>query len=144
MPLKVSDPTAEPTLNLTPMIDIVFLLIIFFMVGTQFAKQERRFDVQLPTVANAQPLTSRPDDIVINAIQRDTVVIDGEELTLQQLETRLKEAKQNYGEQSVVVRGSGPDPYQLVIDALATCDRAQISHISLATTLSDEVSTEVP
>ena len=51
-------------LQMTPMIDIVFLLIIFFMVGTQFTEQERQFDVQVPSVSDAPPLTSRPDEIV--------------------------------------------------------------------------------
>ena len=138
MPLKVADQASEPTLNLTPMIDIVFLLIIFFMVGTQFAEQERRLDVQLPTVTDAQPLTSAPDEIRINVLRSDTVEINGEELTLEELETRLKAAKENYKDQKVVVRGSGPDPYQLVVDALAACDRAQISHIELATTLRNQ------
>ncbi len=138
MPLKVSDPASEPSLNLTPMIDIVFLLIIFFMVGTQFAERERQFDVDLPTVSDAQPLTSRPDEIVVNVIGEGIVSVDDERLTLPELELKLRIAQQNYADQTVVLRGSGPDPYQQVVDVLATCHRAKITHISLANRLSDD------
>ncbi len=137
MPLKISDSSEQTTLNLTPMIDIVFLLIIFFMVGTQFTKSERHFDVQLPTVSDAQPLTSLPDEIVINVLDDDRVLVHDEELSLAQLEKNLREARKNYADQSVVVRGSGPDPYQQVMDVLAVCHRAKISHISLANRIQD-------
>lgn len=135
MPLKVADPSSEPTLNLTPMIDIVFLLIIFFMVGTQFTEQERQFDVQVPSVSDAPPLTSRPDEIVINVDAEGQVSISDEQLSIAALEQRLSQARENYPDQSVVVRGSGPDPYQNVMDVLTACHRAKISHISLANQL---------
>lgn len=138
MPLRVSDPSSEPSLNLTPMIDIVFLLIIFFMVGTQFAERERQFEVQLPTVSDSQPLTSRPDEIVVNVIGNGFVTIREERLSLVQLEVNLRAARNNYADQVVVLRGSGPDPYQDVMDVLATCHRAKISHIALANRLQDE------
>ena len=137
MPLQVSDPAEEPGLNLTPMIDIVFLLIIFFMVGTHFTKPEQRTDVQLPTTTDAQPLTSLPDEIVINVVSRDRVVVRDETLALAQLEQNLTAAKQNYSDQAVVLRGSGPDPYQNVMDVLAVCSRVKISRISLASQLRD-------
>ncbi|MDA1163731.1 MAG: biopolymer transporter ExbD [Planctomycetota bacterium] len=137
MPLKVADPTSEPTLNLTPMIDIVFLLIIFFMVGTQFSKQESRYEVQVPAVSDAPPLTSRPDEIVVNVAPDGQVSIRNEQMTIDTLEQRLKLARENYSDQTVVVRGSGPDPYQNVMDVLAACHRAKIDHISLANRLQD-------
>ena len=57
---KIGTAEEKIELQMTPMIDIVFLLIIFFMVGTQFTEQERQFDVQVPSVSDAPPLTSRP------------------------------------------------------------------------------------
>lgn len=137
MPLNVADPTSEPTLNLTPMIDIVFLLIIFFMVGTQFNEQERQYEVQVPSVSDAPPLTSRPDEIVVTVDAEGQVSIRDEQLTLAALEQRLSQARENYVDQTVVVRGSGPDPYQNVMDVLAACHRAKINHISLANRMRD-------
>ena len=132
MPLKISQTVEEPHLNLTPMIDIVFLLIIFFMVGAQFTEQERQYDIQLPTVADVQPLTSRPDEIVVDVHGNGTIRLRGETVTVKQLEADLRAAKKNYVDQAVVVRGQGEGPYQHVMDVLTVCHRAKINHISLA------------
>ncbi len=135
MPLKAFSSEDEPTINMTPMIDCVFLLLIFFMVGTSYSKQERQIDVKLPTVATAAPLTAAPDEIVVSITGDGQVQIGTEKLTLTQLEERLSLAKKRYAEQSVVIRGSGPDPYQYVADVLEICERAEISNISLASRL---------
>ena len=78
MPLKVA-PLEEPQLNLTPMIDVVFNLLIFFMLGTHFADLEREFDVQLPQVAAAQPLTGQPDEIAVNVFADGRILVGREE-----------------------------------------------------------------
>src|SRR5690242_20795133 len=65
MPLKIQQHDEMPTLNLTSMIDVLFLLIIFFMVATKFDEMERNIEVDVPQVAQAgegtpphQPLRS--------------------------------------------------------------------------------------
>ena len=131
MPLK-TDTIEEPNLNLTPMIDIVFLLIIFFMVGTQFSEMERSIDVKLPRVATAAPLTSGPDEITVNVLTDGTAMVNNKVLTLTELEDALVKAKDAYADQAVVIRGPGNDPYQLVMDVLAIANRANISKVSLA------------
>lgn len=138
MPLKVQEGIDEPNLNLTPMIDIVFLLIIFFMVGTQFTQREREFDIKLPTATEAQPLTSLPDEIVVNVRQDGTIVVRGEERTVDELEGMLAEARTNYADQAVVLRGAGEGLYQHVMDVLSACRRAKIRNISLANRIARE------
>lgn len=137
MPLK-TDTIEEPTLNLTPMIDIVFLLIIFFMVGTQFAQMERQYDIQLPTVSAAQPLTSLPDEIVINVRRTGEIIVRTQQLTLGELRQMLREAKRNYEDQAVVIRGEGDGQYQHVVNVLSICHEENISAISLAHRLKPE------
>lgn len=137
MPLK-GVMLEEPQLNLTPMLDVVFNLIIFFMVGTQFADMERQFDVQLPQVSDAQPLTSPPDEIVINVYASGKIVIANDSLTLAQLRQRLEAAHANYAGQSVLVRGDGASAYQQIMNVLAVCHDAKITNFSLATQLKDD------
>ncbi len=60
MPLKTSSLEELPSLNLTSMIDVVFLLIIFFMVGTQFTSSERQINLQLANVGELKPWCPRP------------------------------------------------------------------------------------
>ena len=92
MPLKMQN-LEEPRLDLTAMIDVVFNLIIFFMVGTRFADMEREFDVQLPQVSHAQPLMAPPDEIVINLFANGRVVVGAQEMPLTELRTLLADAQ---------------------------------------------------
>jgi len=134
MPLKI-DTVEEPDINLTPMIDIVFLLIIFFMVGTKFTEMERQYDVKLPTVSDAQPLSNLPDEMILNVKSDGGIVLNDEQLTLDELQGKLELAKQNYADQAVLIRGDASGPYQHVMDVLAVCNRSKISFVSLANRL---------
>jgi biopolymer transport protein ExbD len=137
MPLKTGT-VEEPKLDLTPMIDIVFLLIIFFMVGTQFTEMERQYDIKLPTVTDAKPLTNLPDDIIVNVQQDGEISVNGEKKSLPELEKTLEVARQNFPGQSVVIRGDSTGPYQNVMNILEICHRAKIRSVSLANRLRDE------
>ena len=137
MPLK-TDTIEEPTLNLTPMIDIVFLLIIFFMVGTQFAQMERQYDIELPTVSVAQPLTDLPDEIVINVRRNGDIILKTQHLTIAELRSEMRKAKRNYADQSVVIRGEGSGEYQHIVNVLSVCHEENINSISLAHRLQPE------
>lgn len=137
MPLKTGT-LEEPRLDLTPMLDCVMLLIIFFMVGTQFTTPERQYDVQLPTVSDAAALTAPPDELIINILSNGTLVVRGESLTLPKLEALLAESKANFPNQAVSIRGDGTVKYQNVMDALSACRRVGIRAISLANRPTDE------
>lgn len=131
MPLKVAA-VEEPAMNMTPMIDVVLLLVIFFMVGTQFAENESQFDIELPTVAQAEPLTGGPDALTVS-VQRDgSVALADRPVTIPELERELRAAQARYARQAVIVRGDGPGPYQHVMTVLDICRRAKIVNIQLA------------
>ena len=131
MPLR-TESLEEPQLNLTPMIDIVFLLIIFFMVGTRFSEIEQQYDIELPTASAVQPMTTRPDALVLNVARSGTVAMNGVALDLEELQTKLEEARAKYPDQAVLIRGDGEGIYQSVIDVMDTCHRAKIQKFSLA------------
>ena len=65
MPLKTHN-DEQPSLNLTPMIDVVFLLIIFFMVGSQYSELERSIELEVPRVTDSGALTAAPEKRVVN------------------------------------------------------------------------------
>ena len=132
MPLKGADQTEEAAINLTPMIDIVFLLIIFFLVGARFTEEEKQYDIQLPSSQDVQPLTGTPDALVINVRRGGTILLGSLAVSLEELESELRDAKENFEEQAVVVRGEGQGMYQPVINVLGACHRTQITRISLA------------
>lgn len=131
MPLKLEQ-IEEPSLNLTPMIDIVLLLVIFFMVGTEFTRAERQYDIDLPRVSEAQPLTALPDELVINITREGEFFLGSEPRSVQQLEEDLREAAGRYRDQVVVIRGDGAGPYQHVMTALSICRAAGVTNVQLA------------
>ncbi|MBS0262006.1 MAG: biopolymer transporter ExbD [Planctomycetes bacterium] len=132
MPLKV-EPLEEPYLNMTPLVDVILNLLIFFMLGTSFAKDERQFDVELPSVSHAEPLTNPPDEIVINVYADGHVVVNQKALSAPELEALLSDARQRYAEQAVLIRGDGKGNYQSIMDVLSVCQQAGLHNYSLAT-----------
>jgi len=125
-------PLDEPGINLTSMLDVVMLLIIFFMLGSQFTEEERQYDIQLPTVADATALTGQPDEIVVNIRGDGTISVRNQVRTPAELEAFLKEAAERFPGQAVVVRGDGRAIYQHVMDAMSTARQAGIRNLSLA------------
>ena len=131
MPLR-TESLEETTLNLTPMIDIVFLLIIFFMVGTRFSEIEQKFDVELPTAAPMQTLSRQPDPLIVNVARSGEIAINGKQLSLPEVRSLLVSAREAWADQPVLIRGDGDGTYQAIIDVMNLCHEAEIRRFSLA------------
>lgn len=125
MPLR-TDSLEEPQLNLTPMIDIVFLLIIFFMVGTKFSKIEQQFDVDLPSASAIEPMSATPDPLVVTVTRTGDLSIDNETVSAEQLQQKLEAAKEAFKGQVVLIRGDGEGTYQSIIDLMDLCNRMEL------------------
>jgi biopolymer transport protein ExbD len=134
MPLKIQNDD-QTTINLTPMIDIVFLLIIFFMVGTKFSELEQRerdISLQVPTVTDAHALTTAPSKRIINVFSDGRIVIDQQLVTLDELQYELATARQQYQKLGVVIRGEADSRYQNVANVIATCRKADITDLNIS------------
>jgi biopolymer transport protein ExbD len=143
MLLKTS-PDEQPALNLTPMIDVVFLLIIFFMVGTRFTDRERHIPVQVPQVSDRGALTPAPSRRTINVYRDGRIALDREFVELSQLEAALATAHAEYEPLSVLVRGDADSSFQRVAQVLNACRQAGISDMGISVRLAqDSPSTEV-
>ena len=130
MPLKTQH-DESPALNLTSMIDVLFLLIIFFMVATKFDEMERNIDVAVPEVSQAGEATPPPRPMVV-AVQSDgRVELDGTPVTMEDLTARLTAARTPLGEPPVVIRGDAQCAFQHIAAALAACRQAGISELGI-------------
>ena len=136
MPLKTHQDDL-PVLNLTPMIDVVFLLIIFFMVATKFVEIEHDIDLELPEVAAAAPSTPTPKQRVVSVRADGTVTLDGEAVTLEELRDRLARAVAEYPATSVVIRGAAACPFQDVAAALSACKDAHVSELGITVRIAE-------
>jgi biopolymer transport protein ExbD len=122
----------QPSINLTPMIDIVFLLIIFFMVGTKFVEMERKIAVQVPAVRDAQTLTPAPEKRVINVYRDGQISLDRRPMTIQQLTAELASSRQEYADLGVIVRGDAEGAFQNVATVLNACRQAGIADMGIS------------
>ena len=104
MRIPYEPPDETYPINVTNMIDVFLLLLIFFLVATTFAKEERDVKVQLPGTAAVRPISAPSKDLVLNIRQDGTVVVDQKELTGDQLLAALKEAQKVDPERNLLIR----------------------------------------
>ena len=121
-----------PTVNLTPLIDVLFLLIIFFMVGTKFIETERQIELKLPQVKPGDALTAAPEKKVINVYRDGHITLDGSTVSLDALTEQLTAAHAQYRALGVLVRGDGAAAFERVAHVLTACKHAGIADLSIA------------
>ncbi len=138
MPLKLHPTDESPNLNLTSMIDVLFLLILFFMVATRFAAWERTIGLKLPEVSGDGPLSSAPEQRVVNVFRDGRVMLDKQDVTLDELRARLATARRQYADLGVLIRGDGSGAFQRVAEVLQTCNRAGVSELAISVRLTPE------
>ncbi len=131
MPLK-TQLDEQPALNLTPMIDVVFLLIIFFMVGTKFAELERNIALQMPQVQDPGTLTGPPPARQIAVYPQGLITLDSQEVTLEELTLRLAELKSQNPSLRVQVRGDRAASVQQVAEVFSACRLAGVEGLGLS------------
>ena len=137
MPLKTHQ-DEQPTLNLTPMIDIVFLLIIFFMVGTKFAEWENNLALKVPQVKDAGALAPAPEKRVINVYRDGRISLDRKFVSLEELVGQLSDGRQQYSDLGVVVRGDADGTFQNVATVLGACREAGITDMGISVHLAQK------
>jgi biopolymer transport protein ExbD len=130
MPLKLQHDEI-PTLNLTSMIDVLFLLIIFFMVATKFDEMERNVQVSVPQVAQAGEDTPPKQPLVVSVLPDGHLELDGTSVNAIELTSRLAGARTPLTEPTVVIHGDAKCPFQYVADALGACRQAGISELGI-------------
>jgi biopolymer transport protein ExbD len=107
MPLKLNQEEL-PSINLTSLIDILFLLIIFFMVGTRFSENETQIQIASPKVETNGVMMSRPSSKIVYLKSDGSIQFDGQRVTTDQLTAMLVQAVKNYPDTTVQVK---PDKY---------------------------------
>jgi biopolymer transport protein ExbD len=132
MPLKTSASEELPSINLTPMIDVVFLLIIFFMVGTQFTQPEREIALKLPGVGGLSTMVTAPDRLEITVTADERIVLDGQTLSVEQLVSKLQTLRARYPDLRVAVRADRDVRYHAVTTVMGAANRAGISDLTTA------------
>ena len=138
MAVRFKKGAALGTLSLTPLIDVVFLLLIFFLVATRFAQEDREIDVPLPDASEAKPLTVKPKEIFINIDQQGQFFVGRQQVAADDLEHLLVQAATNNPvNQAVIIRADKRVPFDFVVQAINLCKKAGI-HDYMANTAAPE------
>jgi biopolymer transport protein ExbD len=114
------------------MIDIVFQLIIFFMVGARFTELEKKVDLSVPQVAGAAALPPIPEQRVVNVFRDGRIELNRRPLTLAQLTRQLAEDQQKYAQVPVIVRADADGPFQNVANVFTACRQAGIDEMGIS------------
>lgn len=132
---------AELSFNMTPMIDVVFLLIIFFLVSSHLAKQEAQMELPLPLAdSGALSRESNLRRLTLNVIEDGSLLLAGRHIDPGQLQQRLAATLQ--GEQGAVevrLRSDRNVPYRLIQPILLACARAGVWNVTFGVYRSEDV-----
>ena len=125
--------TANPGVPLTPMIDVVFLLLCFFVTSQIFAQWETEIDVALPTATTGGAPQRLPGEVIINVRADGATVVNGQTLDDAQLRAMMDRLVDLFPGQPVLLRADKTTAYEHVVRVLDTCRQADIWNISFAT-----------
>jgi len=118
------------SINQTPLIDIIFILIVFFLVATTFYTEERDLKVNLPAGTEGDLIQQEESPFVINVRDSGVVVISNEILSFDQLEERLIErakARQLKAE----IRGDENTPHGKIMAVMNLCKKHGIGNLAI-------------
>jgi biopolymer transport protein ExbD len=137
MAVQINRGRALGLLDMTPMMDMVFNLLIFFMVVTQFEKSERDLKVLLPDGSQAMPLTAKPQEFFVSIDKDGRYFVRSHEVSADQLSELLRTAALNNPTgQSAVIRADKRCDWGFVATAMRLCNQAGIRDYSAS--LADE------
>ncbi len=120
----------SPTLDLTPMVDVVFLLIIFFMVSTTFITLETGLPVDLPQATTAEGQPEGLPTVTIDAQRR--IYLAGSEVAEEELEGLLRSVLVDADVETVVLRADQSVPHGLTVRVMDAIKRAGAARVAIA------------
>jgi biopolymer transport protein ExbD len=120
--------------NITPLIDILLVLIIFFVLTWNLGRDEQEVNIKVPTAKESAETRARPGEIILNIRQDGTVFLYGKSLDAEQLLDTLKRVAKEFPDQAITLRGDRNLPLQQLMKVMDVCSAADIRNVSFATT----------
>ena len=123
----------HPGIQLAPLVDVLLLLLIFFLLTWNAARNENELDVKLPSATAAKENAAPAGPVVVNVKTDGTVVVNRRTLSAPELTELLQNLVQLDSQQAVVLRGDETGAYKHVVDVLNICSQAGVSNVAFAT-----------
>ena len=122
-----------PALALTSMLDVIFLLLCFFVTASVFSQWESEISISLPSASTAETPGRLPGEVILNVAKDGSVTVNAKRLALDDLGSRLRKVAEFYPGQPVVIRADRETSYDSLVKVIDTCRNAGVWNFSLAT-----------
>lgn len=118
---------------LAPMVDILFLLLIFFIVTYTYQQMERNMSIALPVSEESTSLEQTTRDIIINITKEGTIIVNRRRVSLDRLESLLKQAQEVLNVNSVLIRADKKTYHEHIVNVLDVCAGLNLKKVSFVT-----------
>ncbi|HEY2714164.1 MAG TPA: biopolymer transporter ExbD [Chthoniobacterales bacterium] len=123
----------HPGIQLAPLVDVLLLLLIFFLLTWNAARNENELDVKIPKAKAATEKSAPIGDVIVNVKADGGVVVNRRTLTAVDLTTMLQGLVKLNPDQAVVIRGDEAGEYKNIVNVLDLCSQAGITNVAFAT-----------
>jgi biopolymer transport protein ExbD len=123
----------KPVFQFTPLIDIMFLNLVFFMALFVYFQFETELNISVPKAKESTETSRAAGEIIINVMKDGSVVVNQKQLSLEELGALLKKTAEWYPGQAIILRADQKTFHEHVVNVLDQCAKAKIWNISFAT-----------
>ena len=120
-------------IQLAPMIDVVFLLLIFFIVLWNYARFETEIDISVPAASAGENPERTIGEIIVNVNKEGAITIEGIERSEEETLEMFRNIVAAYPDQALILRGDKEASFDHIVTVLNLCKEANIWNISFAT-----------
>lgn len=131
MKIERSSESSTSIINISSLVDIMFILIIFFLATTTFRQEERDAAVNLPETAGAETLSSSTDVLVVNVRKNGDYLLGSQPLDINKLASQMQAAVEENSQQKVLIRGDKQAMHGNVAAAVLACRRAGVKKANI-------------
>lgn len=133
MKFDTANSSKPPTLALTSMLDVIFLLLCFFVTVSVYSQWESEISIKLPNAKTSDEPERFPGEIIVNLDKLGTIKVNSSPMSLEELESRLKRISKFYPGQPVIIRADREVRYEDLVKVIDACRAGDVWNFSLAT-----------
>lgn len=121
------------TFQIAPMVDVLLVLLVFFIVTWNFALSENALDVTVPAASQAKETQAYVGQVVVNVREDGAIIFNRKPITSDELREKLTQLRDLYPDQAVILRGDQNVDYKFIVEVLDICRSANIWNVAFAT-----------
>ena len=133
MRVRDEESIPDPEFSMAPLIDVVFQMLVFFLVASSWGVKEKQLDLELPSAQSASAPETLPDELVIDVRRDGAVVLRGRELERAELQGELAGIARSNPRLPVTIRGDRLVHHEDVVAVMDACGLAGLTNLAIGT-----------